>query len=339
MSQLFNEKLEEPQRIRALKFFWSEADSTILLKAEERCKEHRPSQAEHDPLSESVMRSELSHRRRDVRFAIQKALNASDLHVFVEALSQTQEVQSGEPDDLNSQLASLKGSKLLRLVSNEDRKLLRQHWDKHVSNAKIADLPVLKGVIPHSAFDSSQYDPWCPVTATAKVTEKVTQLEQREQTFKSAIAELTLATDLRSLRKAFYSADRVIASEKLSLNDLEQWQDEICQAVRTAICQADRASDLHDFRKDKQVWSFGDGKWWSEDLEKTWKCRVQECEQADKDKLEAAMNARRVAAEGQDYQALESAIAEAEKLGAEPDAFANLQLHNLKSGRWQWGWR
>lgn len=311
----------------------------MLLEAEKQCK------AEHDTLLEPVIKSELSRRRRDVRASIQNALNAGDLHTFLEALVQTRcEEDVNEAKEscafLDTKFASLSHSKLLRLVSNEDRKLLRQNLDKHVQNARIADLQMLRDIIPHSSvFDSAEPDPWCPVSASAKLTEKVTQLENKVHLIRSTMSELALATDLKSLRKAFASADRVFVSEKLFTSDIEQWQDDICQAVRNSICQADQASDLHEFRKDKHVWSLGEGKWWSEDLERTWKIKVQECELSDKELLEAAMNARRLAAEGNDYRLLQNAIDEAEKLGAEPDAVANAHLHTLRS-RWQWaGWR
>jgi len=278
---------------------------------------------------------------------MQNAFNAGDLHTFVEALVRHQHEEAANVDlsDLNAQLASLADSTLLRLISAEDKKLLRQHWDKHVQNARIADLPVLKDIVPNSSvFDSVEPDLWCPVSSAAKLIEKIAQLEQKEQILHSAVAELGLASDLQSLREAFVLADRIVVSEKLSADDLEQRQEDICQAVRHAICQADRASDLHEFRKDKNVWSLGDGKWWSADLEKTWKSKVQECELLERKRLEAAMSARRLAAEGQDYQALEDAIAEAEKLGAQPDAIANARLYQLKSksqdqSRWHFGWR
>merc|ERR1712070_1277219 len=132
-------------------------------------------------------------------------------------------------------------------------------WDRHVQNAGISDLKVLRSIIPHTGvFDVE--DPWEPLPASAKVAQKVSQLEQKEKILQSVLAEINVASDLQTIRKAIANAERVLVAEKVLPDDMEQWQGDISQAVRNVINQAEKASELHAFRKDKHVWSLGNGR-------------------------------------------------------------------------------
>jgi len=63
---------------------------------------------------------------------------------------------------------------------------------------------------------------------------------------------------------------------------------------------------------------------------------VSECQGGEEVAMEEALETRRMAAQGTDFQALEKAIAEAERLGLPPDAVANARLHELRPSVWPW---